>query len=329
MHLLYLALDCPLPANNGLRLRTWTALRALRAEGCRTTLVCQQATECWHSRSELHQVCEAFWILDHHVSSLSQGHDWAGRLRSAVSRLPHAVLRFRSPAVRELVRQLWESKPWDGMVCDTVFAAIHVPEQAKPLIVNHHNIEHRIFDSYGRVETHPLKRAAARWEGRKVRDWEIEVGRRTALNLVCSATDRALLLQQQPGARVVVAPNIAPEIAGEDNASEDPNLVLFQGALDWFPNRDAVGHFLERIWPLVLAQCPEAHLIVAGRNPPAAFLARHRHQPRVEFTGTVAEMRPYLARAALTVVPLRIGSGTRLKILEAAAMGKPAGKSVV
>jgi len=323
MRLLYLALDCPLPANNGLRLRTWCMLRALRQEGCQITLVCQQAAGAAPSRSALHEVCESVWMLDHRVSSLTQGGDWGARLGSLASALPHAALRFRSAAVRDLVARLGQAKTADAIVCDTVFAAVNVPDELRPLIINHHNIEHRIFESYRAVETNPCKRAAAGWECRKVRDWELQVGRRAALQWVCSGTDRAALLRQQPHARVVVAPNIADRLESAPGGETDPNLVLFQGALDWFPNRDAVEFFLESAWPLVLRRCPEARLRIVGRNPPPAFLARHRHRAGVEFTGTVADVYPHLAQAAVSIAPLRIGSGTRLKILEAAALAKP------
>lgn len=322
MQLLYLSLDCPYPANNGLRLRTWSTLQALRAEGCRITLICLQSAQQPDNRTPLREVCESFWILEHQVASLTQGQDWLGRACALSSRLPYAARRFRSSGARELIQSLWAACPRDGVICDTVFAAVNVPAQLGPLILNHHNVEHRIFDSYAAVERHPLKRAAARWEGGKVRAWEARVGARAALNLVCSATDRDLLLQQQPSARVIVAPNITAIDSTARDPREDADTVLFCGALDWHPNRDAVAFFLERIWPRILSERPSARAVIAGRNPPPALLARYRHAPRLQFTGTVPDMRPYWAQAAVVVVPLRIGSGTRLKILEAAAMGK-------
>src|SRR5271156_4290316 len=93
--------------------------------------------------------------------------------------------------------------------------------------------------------------------------------------------------------------------------------------MDWYPNRDAVEFFARAILPRVRAVFPEARLIVAGRNPPRQFVDQFRSDPKIEFTGTVPEMRPYLSAATVVVVPLRLGSGTRIKILEACAAGKP------
>jgi glycosyltransferase involved in cell wall biosynthesis len=326
MRIIYLALDSPLPANNGLRMRTWATLRALRAEGCRIELICLQAGAESAGDSELRAVCDSVWRLQHSVGSLTQGGDWAGRFRALASPLPYAALRYRCPAVASLIRQLAGCERLDAIVCDTVFAAVNVPDGVAPLVLNHHNIEHRIFDSFAATTTKPWLRCAARLESRKVCKWEQTIGRRTALNLVCSPEDRGWLLAQQPGAAVVVAPNIVeigddqlPIAAGD---AADADTVLFQGALDWFPNRDAVEFFLASIWPGVVHACPRAKLVIAGRNPPPAFLARHRRHPGVVFTGTVPDLRPLVRRAAVCVVPLRIGSGTRLKILEAAAMGR-------
>lgn len=321
MRLLYIALDCPLPANNGLRLRTSMILRALRAHGCRITLLCLQSPAGLQDPVELQDLCDAYWLLENQISSLSRGGAWGGRLRAAFSSLPYAAWRFHSSSSRRLLQQLCASPDWDAILCDTVYGAVDLPVAAAPLIVNHHNLEHRIFDTYRQSETCRWKRALAAWEAGRVRRWEIKVGQRTALNWVCSRVDHDGLRQQQPGARVQIVPNVAPDAGVSADAEDD--LVVFQGALDWFPNRDAVQFFLAEVWPRILQARPTARFLIVGRNPPAAFLARHRRAPRVTFTGTVPETAPYLSRAAVTVAPLRMGSGTRLKILEAAALGKP------
>ncbi len=326
MHLLYLTLDCPLPANNGMRMRTWSLLRALRAEGHAITLAGMQAPGAPPAPGEVHELCQAAWLITHRSGSLSQGRDWGRRLRAVVSHQPYAARRYRSPEMQALVRQLWNTQPLDGVVCDTVFAAVNAPPDVGPLIINHPDVEYYVLDRYRRIETHPLKRRAAGWESRKVRTWEKRVCQRAALGLVCSGVDRELLQRLHPQGRFAVVPNIVPSgILSEDapEPAEEPQLVLFQGGMDWFPNRDAVDYFITRIMPTLRRQCPGVRFLVAGRNPAAGFVRQFSQLSDVEFTGTVPDMRPYLARAAVAVAPLRMGSGTRLKILEAAAMGKP------
>jgi glycosyltransferase involved in cell wall biosynthesis len=98
--------------------------------------------------------------------------------------------------------------------------------------------------------------------------------------------------------------------------------MLFSGAMDWLPNVDAVKFFVKEVLPLIRTRVPETQLWVVGRNP-SGSLVQQLTQEGIRFTGTVDDIRPYLSRARLVVVPLRIGGGTRLKILEAWAMGKP------
>lgn len=119
-------------------------------------------------------------------------------------------------------------------------------------------------------------------------------------------------------------PNIV-DLNGIDSAdaSEEPSTILFQGGMDWLANRDAVEFFASSIFPRVRALVPKARLVIVGRNPSSDFVASFAHVSVMRFTGTVPDMRALIGRAAVSVARLRIGSGTRLKIIEAAALGKP------
>ena len=97
--------------------------------------------------------------------------------------------------------------------------------------------------------------------------------------------------------------------------------LVFTGSLDWYPNEDAVLHFVDAILPRIRREVPEASLTVAGRNPTPRLRARAA-AAGVRVTGTVDDVRPFVHEAAVFVVPLRIGGGTRLKIFEALAMRK-------
>ena len=119
---------------------------------------------------------------------------------------------------------------------------------------------------------------------------------------------------------------IVPNVVDVDRYTpvEDNNTptILFQGAMDWFPNRDAVDFFVTRMLPVLKQMVPHIRFVVAGRNPPLNFVSKFASVAGIEFTQNVPDMRLEIARATVCVVPLRIGSGTRLKILEAAAMAK-------
>jgi glycosyltransferase involved in cell wall biosynthesis len=99
--------------------------------------------------------------------------------------------------------------------------------------------------------------------------------------------------------------------------------MVFTGSMDWMPNDDAVRFFLAGVWPRIRAALPNATFTVVGRNPSAALVALSSQETGVTVTGRVDDVRPYMERAAVYLVPLRIGGGTRLKIFEAMAMGLP------
>jgi glycosyltransferase involved in cell wall biosynthesis len=104
---------------------------------------------------------------------------------------------------------------------------------------------------------------------------------------------------------------------------QEPHDLVFTGSMDWMPNEDAIVWFTEAILPLVRAQVPDVTLTVVGRNPPVRVQALGERDPSVRVTGRVDDVRPYVERSAVFVVPIRIGGGTRLKIYEAMAMERP------
>jgi len=103
----------------------------------------------------------------------------------------------------------------------------------------------------------------------------------------------------------------------------DPHNMVFTGSMDWIPNEDAVRFCVQEILPRIRQAVPDATLTVVGRNPAPSVSALAAQQPGVRVTGRVDDVRPYMERAALYLVPIRIGGGTRLKIFEAMAMGLP------
>jgi glycosyltransferase involved in cell wall biosynthesis len=103
----------------------------------------------------------------------------------------------------------------------------------------------------------------------------------------------------------------------------DPRRILFLGSLDYRPNQDAVATLLDRVFPAVRAQVPDARLVLVGRRPPSDLAARASRADGVELHADVPDVGPYLTGSGVLAVPLRIGGGSRLKILEAMAVGLP------
>jgi polysaccharide biosynthesis protein PslH len=323
--LLALTTALPYPSTNGGQIRNWEVLRALASLGCEINLLSfGQHEQLDEHRNEIHKVCVSSEVISHPQISLSGSGDYLGRLRALPGRLPYAVTRFQSKDMRERILQWVESSRVDAVLSNMPYPMANVPALLPvPLIVDCHNIEHMILRRYLPFERSPLRRAYAWIECRKLEHWEKEGCSQASLLLVCSVYDRSVMAKLCPGVPIAVVPNVidVDRYAASDQ-SNDPTL-LYNGGMDWFPNRDAVEFFVTAILPQLRVLVPGIRFVVAGRNPPEIFRRRFATQPDVEFTGTVPDMRPFISRSSVCVVPLRIGSGTRLKILEAAAMAKP------
>jgi glycosyltransferase involved in cell wall biosynthesis len=140
---------------------------------------------------------------------------------------------------------------------------------------------------------------------------------------LCSMADEQRLLNEAPGVRTAVIPNAADVDYYQPRPTDPPcdgRTVVYFGLLSTVPNIDAVVHFVHDIWPRIARAHPDARFKIIGGRPSPSLQALAG--PRVELTGFVSDLRPYLAAAAAVVVPLRLGGGTRLKIVEAMAMGK-------
>jgi glycosyltransferase involved in cell wall biosynthesis len=173
----------------------------------------------------------------------------------------------------------------------------------------------------------PLRRLYNWAEYRKFRRAEPQLWRRFATLLVTSERDGTLVRQHLPGARPVVVPNgvdtaffhPAPPGAGPEPGA-DPQIV-FTGMMAYYPNHDGALYFADAIWPAIRQALPAARWLIVGVEPPPEVRALDG-TAGITVTGRVDDVRPYVWRSGASVVPLRMGGGTRLKIVEALAMGQ-------
>nr|MBN2276802.1 glycosyltransferase [candidate division Zixibacteria bacterium] len=185
------------------------------------------------------------------------------------------------------------------------------------------NIESAIWQRYYENESNPLRRWYINLQRKKIDNFE-----RQCLTWVNGATavsesEATTLKELNKNCPVEIIENgVDIEYFSPKQTEVDPNLLTFTGSMDWRPNQDAVLYFVQEIFPLLKNINPRVKTLIVGRTPPEKIKTLSRIDG-IEVTGTVDDVRPYIARAALYIVPLRIGGGSRLKILEAMAMKKP------
>ena len=315
----------PYPPTNGASMRTWSILKSLRANGHIVDLLCiGDPNDILRHGATMQQVCETVEVVPHNLQRLSAGGSFASRLTSLPSNLPFAVRRFRSSAMKDRIRAWLAQGPMDAVVCEGLHPLVNFPDQvAKPLLIDCHNVEHRIIRRYLDYEDSFAKRCYAWLELHKLRSWERRALARADLAMVCSEVDLGAMKELCPQARPLAVPNAVDTENYVPCPQGKRGRVVYTGGMDWYPNRDAVTFFCSRILPELRMLGQEVEFVVAGRGPTEEFRRQLADVPELKFAGAVPDIREEIAKAAVCVVPLRIGSGTRFKILEAAAMEKP------
>jgi sugar transferase (PEP-CTERM/EpsH1 system associated) len=248
----------------------------------------------------------------------------AGALAGSwLSARPVDLWKWTVPRLRAEAARLVEQGRVDVCVADFLAAVPNLPRVSRvPVVLFEHNVEHVIWKRLAEVERRPWRRLLLGIESGKMRRYEARACARADLTVAVSEEDRALLARTAPEARVDAVPTgVDTSYFQPDGHHESPAGLVFTGSMDWYPNEEGLLHFLEEVLPLVRREVPEAALTVVGRAPsPRLREAAARAGARV--TGRVEDVRPYMADAAVYVVPLRVGGGTRLKIFEALAMAK-------
>ncbi|HEV8396072.1 MAG TPA: glycosyltransferase family 4 protein [Vicinamibacterales bacterium] len=239
------------------------------------------------------------------------------------TRYPVDLWKWRTRAVRDEVRSLMASGAVDLCVADFLVSLPNVPGPRRvPLVLFEHNVEHVIWQRVAGLERRPLHRAVLEIEAWKVRRAERRGCSAADLVIAVSADDRERLHGLAPRSRCVAIPTgVDTTYFQPAGAPEAHNRLVFTGSMDWYPNEDAMLYFAEAILPRIRAEVPDVTLSVVGRNP-SPRLREAAVRAGIVVTGTVDDVRPFIDEAALYIVPLRAGGGTRLKIFEALAMGK-------
>jgi polysaccharide biosynthesis protein PslH len=225
--------------------------------------------------------------------------------------------RFWSPAMVKAVRSAADEKEIDLLQVEyQQMVPLVLNLQAKMSILDLHNVESSLVDSYARARKGPSS-LLFRAEAAALRRMERRTVQKFDRVVVVSEQERARL---RAGAQsVLVCPN-GREPSAVLPQSPDPT-VAFVATMGWAPNVDAALWLARDIWPRVRERVPRAHLLLVGKDPAPAVRALAHDD--VEVTGTVADVNPYLQRSRVVVAPLRAGGGTRLKIMEALDVGRP------
>jgi len=317
--------ELPYPANSGKRVRTLNLVTRL-ARKHELTFICHRNADADEARRA------AAFFGDHGIASIvvdrvvppRSGVGFYARLAANLfSPLPYSVVNHTSAPLRHALRSFAAQRPVDLWQCEWTPYREVLRGLPGPVIVHTQNVESSIWRRYFETETNALRRWYIKGQWLKFQRFEREALAGAQSTIAVSDLDAQVFRNDYGVRRIDVVEN------GVDTAyfrpparPRHPKDLLFLGSLDWRPNLDGIVQLLDTVFPAVRAAEPEARLVIVGRTPPAWLHARAL-QPGVELHADVADVRPYLQSCGLLVVPLRIGGGSRIKILEALASELP------
>jgi glycosyltransferase involved in cell wall biosynthesis len=242
------------------------------------------------------------------------------------SPVPLAVSRFHPPGMATFLEKLMARERFDRAVVDHLAPAAYFPDLPHAVLFQH-NVETVIWRRRVEHASGPLGRWYFQLQARRMFEFERRVSLAAGQTVAVSEADACQMRELFGVTRVTAIPT-----GVNPGYFEPPNLrpaapvtadLVFVGSMDWLPNVDGVVYFVREILPLIRRHRPDCSLAIVGRTPPPSITELAERDPRIHVTGTVPDIRPYLWNAAVSIVPLRIGGGTRLKIYEAMAARIP------
>ncbi len=334
LHIAILDEELPYPLTSGKRIRTFQLLSRLAARQ-RLTYLCHRnpdARESAQAERAMRDLGIRPIVVDRPVPPKSGPGFYARLAGNLFSSLPYSVSSHRSAALLDAARRLAADDPPNLWHCEwTPYAetlrqlpTAHGP-RLTPWVIMAHNVESLIWQRMAETEANPLKRWYIRGQQRKFERFEKWAYSACDCAIAVSDADARIMRERFAARQVAVVDNGVDTdfFAPDPHTARDPCRMVFVGSLDWRANLDAVGLLLDAILPRLRAREPRAKLDLVGRRPPQWLREQVERIEGVALHADVPDVRPFLHRAGMMVVPLRIGGGSRLKILEALASGLP------
>ena len=330
MRILVVDEEIPYPLNSGKRIRTYCLLKQL-ASRHEIFFVCRQHEDTAESfPASLERIGIIPIIVPHLIQRKTGAKFFLALFANIFSRYPYSVTSHRSKILMGRIKQLLSEQHFDLVHCEWTPYAINLAGVFGkiPTVVDAHNVEAMIWKRNFQVETQPLKKAYFYLQWKKMEAFERRYFTKFTRCIAVAENDARAISQIVPGGFVDTVSN-GVDMAyftsqkPHRSASGNNQTIVFTGSLDWRPNVDGVLYFLERIFPLVKMRYPASKFVIVGRKPLQVLKDRVKGREDVILAGSVLDIRPYMDDADVYVVPLRVGGGSRLKILEAFSMEIP------
>lgn len=327
MKLLWLSHFIPYPPRGGAHQRSFNLIRHMSHKAEISLVALNQEG---HARdllsayeSELRKCCGEVivWELPYRWRGL---HWWMRLGLSPLDRYPMGCRGRWSKALGIEWQKILESHRDSVIHFDSIDLALYAPPtKGFKKILNHHNCESAMVKRRAELERNPLKRRLLASETVKIEELERRLCAEFDVNITVSDLDTEHLKSRAPSAQFHVVENgTDTRYFFPSDTPPEPNSLVFAGSLGWYPNLSAIRYFDAEIWPLIRKRRPNVKFYIAGQTPSQGLMSWGQSNPHVTLVPNPEDIRPWIARGAVFVCPIIDGGGTKLKLLDAMAMGK-------
>jgi sugar transferase (PEP-CTERM/EpsH1 system associated) len=318
MNVLFLTANFPYPPTDGAKIRIFSLIRHLAKRHRIKLISFIRTTEKPSAVEGMYKYCHQVWAIPRDVA-----YKPGKLLRGLVGTLPFPVVNYWDRSMARLVNYVTNQESFDIVQAESLEMVQYTFPITDRTVLDLHNIESELMMRYAKEEPNLLKRAYANITSKKLAAYENKMCRQLRRCLTCSEEDRQLLQKRTGVEHIDVVPNGVDldNYSLNGSARSSTNRIVFVGRMDYHANVSGIRWFFREVLPNIRAQWPNIVFQIVGGNP-TEEVRKMARPGEIEVTGAVDDVRPYLREASAVVVPLKVGGGTRLKILEALAMGK-------
>jgi len=322
MNILFLSTENPYPPDHGHHIRTYNILKCLARKN-KIFFIGFEKSENLIAKEKLEKLCETVDMF-----LLPEG-KWKWRFFFAVfgnlfSPLPFAVKKYFRKEARKRLRQIIKENNVDLIHVDMLHLGLYYDDIKQfPNVLVNHNVESIMLRRKIKIQRNFIVKLYLLLQYFKLYRFEKKVCSMFDKCIVVSEVDKDILMNMSPQADFDVIPNgvDVDYYFPNDNESRISGLSWMGGMKDE-DNKDAVDYFLDEIWPKILAEIPDVTACFVGKSPTKKLVKNAKENQNIKIMGYVEDVRPYILQSLVFIAPLRSGSGTKLKVLNAMAMGK-------
>ena len=320
LKILFLSPTVPFPLTDGGRIRVFNLLKQIATKNDVTLLALETQPTDAEGVAQLQQLGIQVHLVPN--APTLPPVSFGTLLKAFIRRQPITVARYDLPAYRQKFKELVATGTFNLVHYEMFHTAQFHTEARLPGVLSQQNVDSAIWRRLCRETVNPFYKFAYWTQQLAFQRYERVLSPKFDA-VTCTSDIDATVFERHCRADVIeIIPNgVDITHYQPDVSSEVPAHLIYIGSMDWYPNEDAVGFFADEVLPRIQERVPDVRFSIVGGNP-SARVQKLAERKGVVVTGRVPEIKPYFAEATVFVVPLRIGSGTRLKILEALAMGK-------